>query len=140
MVSATLRDVALLLARLGLGVIFIAHGWQKVRVKGMATTAVGLDQVGVPAPVVATYYATCVELIGGAALIAGLFTVVAATLLFVDMLGAFVFVHATHGVFVDYGGYELVLALGLAALLIAVFGAGRYSIDGLAGGRRRLSD
>jgi len=74
-----------------------------------------------------------VELIGGAALLVGMFTAVAGVLLALDMLGALLIVHIDKGVFVAGGGYELVVALGVGALLLAVFGAGRYSVDGLLG-------
>ena len=52
------------------------------------------------------------------------------------MIGAFPFVHAGAGLFVEQGGYELVLTLGAAALLLAVIGAGRFSLDHLLTGRR----
>ena len=70
-------------------------------------------------------------LAGGAALILGLAVSVAGLLLLIDMIGAFAFVHAGAGLFVEQGGYELVLALGAAALLLAVVGAGRFSLDHL---------
>jgi putative oxidoreductase len=38
-------------------------------------------------------------------------------------------------VFVENGGYELVLALAVGLLIVALQGAGRYSIDGLLGRR-----
>ena len=43
------------------------------------------------------------------------------------------------GLFVDQGGYELVLVLGAASLLLAAVGAGRYSVDHLLTGRRRTA-
>ncbi|MCU1530534.1 MAG: hypothetical protein JWO49_2641, partial [Arthrobacter sp.] len=47
-----------------------------------------------------------------------------------------VLVHAPAGVFVSEGGYELVLALGAAALAIALAGPGRWSVDHALFGRR----
>ena len=87
--------------------------------------------MGVPAPGLSAYFATLVELVGGAALIIGLLTPVVAILLILDMLGAFFIVHAGSGVFVTDGGYELVLALGVGLLLLAVLGAGRFSADAI---------
>ena len=55
-------------------------------------------------------------------------------LLFLDMVGALILVHADKGVFIANGGYELVVALGVGSLLIAVIGAGRISIDGFSEG------
>jgi putative oxidoreductase len=39
-------------------------------------------------------------------------------------------VHLGNGVFVGQGGYELVVALGAGALLLAVLGAGKFGLDG----------
>ncbi|MFL6053528.1 MAG: hypothetical protein ACJ72W_11505, partial [Actinoallomurus sp.] len=46
-------------------------------------------------------------------------------LLFLDMVGAFLTVHVDKGLFVDKGGYELVLTLAAATLSLAAVGAGR---------------
>ncbi|GAB6898444.1 DoxX family protein [Kineosporia succinea] len=127
--NALLRDLVVLVARIAVGVVFIAHGWQKFSTNGMEATASGFDMMGVPAPTVSAWFAAIVELAGGALLIAGLALPVAGVLLFVDMLGAFAIVHAGSGVFVDQGGYELVLTLGVVALLLAAVGAGRFSLD-----------
>ncbi|GAA4628334.1 hypothetical protein GCM10023196_044240 [Actinoallomurus vinaceus] len=126
-------DVVALLARCGVGVVFLAHGWQKIQV-GVNATGHNFDAMGVPAPTAAAVYSTFVELLGGTALILGAALPVAGTLLFLDMAGAFVFVHAEHGVFlVDKGtprnGFELVLVLGLASLLFAAGGGGRLTLD-----------
>ena len=134
---ALVRDVAYLLARAAVGWIFLAHGWQKLTSFGLPGVAGSFRQMGVPAPQLSAYFATFVELIAGIALIAGLAVPLAALLLVADMLGAFLFVHLGKGVFVTQGGYELVLALGAASLLLAVLGAGRFSVDSVLFGRRR---
>jgi len=126
-----LRDVARLLARLGLGAVFLAHGWQKLVTNGVAGTADFFASVGVPLPSVSAWVATVVELVGGAALVLGVLVPVAGVLLAAHMLGAFIFVHAGKGLFVSDGGYELVLALGVSSLLLAAVGAGRFSVDHL---------
>ena len=126
-----LPDLAQLLARLGLGAVFFAHGWQKLVTNGVSGTAEFFASVGVPLPSVSAWVATVIELVGGAALVLGVLVPVAGVLLAVHMLGAFVFVHAGNGLFVGDGGYELVLALGVTSLLLAAVGAGRYSVDHL---------
>lgn len=137
------RDLVLLVARVGLGVVFFAHGWQKVRTNGLDRTAAAFDQMGVPAPRLSAYYAAVVELVGGAALVLGALTAVAGVLLALDMAGAFLFVHVSNGVFVAEGGWELVVVLGLFALTLAVVGAGRLSADALlsrsAGSRAKVA-
>ncbi|MER5334775.1 DoxX family protein [Micromonospora sp. NPDC002717] len=132
----TVRDVAMLLARIGVGIVFFAHGWQKLVTNGVDGTAAFFDKAGVPLPTVSAWFATGVELLGGAALILGAVVPIAGVLLALDMLGAFIFVHAGNGLFVDKGGYELVLVLGAASLLLAAVGAGRLSVDHLLTGRR----
>jgi putative oxidoreductase len=136
---APARDLAVLVTRVAVGLVFVAHGWQKLSTNGIDGTAAFFDQVGVPAASAAAWFAAVVELAGGAALVVGVAVPVAGLLLLVNMLGALVFVHAGAGLFVDQGGYELVLTLGAAALLLAVLGAGRYSVDHLLTGRRRTA-
>ena len=129
-------DLALLLARVTLGVVLIAHGAQKLFSYGPAGTAESFAAMGVPAPRVSALVAAVVELGGGAALVLGAAVPVAGLLLLLDMIGALVLVHAPHGVFVENGGFELVAALGAGALLLVVAGAGRFSVDHLVGQRR----
>ncbi|MCP9978715.1 DoxX family protein [Actinomadura madurae] len=126
--SRPLYDVVAVLARLGVGVVFMAHGWQKIEA-GVTATSRTFDTLGVPLPTAAAVYSAFVELLGGAALIAGLGLPVTGALLFIDMAGAFVFVHADQGLFMVDGttvqnGYELVLALGMASLVFAAGGGG----------------
>ncbi|MEU9837694.1 DoxX family protein [Actinomadura sp. NPDC048032] len=128
-----LYDVAAVLARLGVGIVFMAHGWQKIEA-GVTATGRSFDALGVPLPTAAAVYSAFVELLGGAALIVGLGLPIAGALLFIDMAGAFVFVHADQGLFLVDGktvqnGYELVLALGMAGLLFAAGGGGRLTLD-----------
>ncbi|MGO1885759.1 MAG: DoxX family protein, partial [Citricoccus sp.] len=52
------------------------------------------------------------------------------------MLGAVLFVHAPHGVFVAGNGWELVAVIGLASLVFALVGPGRISLDAVIAGRR----
>ena len=129
------RDPALLVARLLLGSVFIAHGWQKLFTNGMAATTAGFEGMGVPLPAVSAWAAALIELAGGAALLLGAGTAVAGLLLVADMLGAYLLVHAGNGVFVDAGGFELVAALGAGALTLAAVGRGRFSVDALTTGR-----
>jgi putative oxidoreductase len=136
---APARDLALLLTRVAVGLVFFAHGWQKLFSNGIDGTAAFFHQAGVPAASASAWFAGVVELAGGAALVLGLAVPVAGLLLLVDMIGAFAFVHAGAGLFVQQGGYELVLVLGAAALVLAVLGAGRFSSDHLLISRRRTA-
>ena len=129
--TPALRDAALLVARVAIGFVLLAHGWQKFTEFTLDGTAAAFADMGVPAPAAAALFAAVVELVGGLLLIAGLLTPVAAVLNALNLLGAFVIVHAGNGVFVENGGYELVLALIAGLLLVGTLGAGRYSADEL---------
>ncbi|WUH96181.1 DoxX family protein [Spirillospora sp. NBC_00431] len=131
-----LSDAGLLIGRLAVGAIFVAHGWKKFADAGHSKTAAGFDELGIPLPDVAAVFATYVELLGGIALIVGLLVPVAGVLIAVNMAGAFWYVHMDQGFFLDKGGYEYVMVLFAGALLLAGTGAGRFSLDGVIWGRR----
>ncbi len=131
-----LRDLGLLLARVTTGVIFVAHGYQKVFDTGTQAVTDMVGGLGVPFPEIAGPAVAWIELIGGALLVLGALTPVVGVVLAIDMLVAALLVHAPSGIFVDAGGWELVGALGAAALAIAAAGAGRLSIDHAILGRR----
>jgi hypothetical protein len=56
----------------------------------------------------------------------------------VVMVGAAIFVHASHGIFAQDGGWELVGVIAACELTFATFGAGRYSIDHFVQQRSRF--
>ena len=93
--------------------------------------AANFDTMGVPLPVVSATFAAVVELVGGILLIIGLAVPLVGLLVAIDMAGALLFVHAPNGVFVDGGGYELVLVIGALGVVFAGVGAGAYAIDRL---------
>ncbi|EWS81585.1 membrane protein [Brachybacterium phenoliresistens] len=134
---SALSDLGLLLARVALGVIFAAHGYQKVFQFGMPGVAESFSGMGVPFAQVAAPVVAYAELIGGVLLVLGAFTPIVGLVLTVDMLVAALLVHLPQGLFVDQGGWELVGALGAGALALAAVGAGRYSADATVLGRRR---
>ncbi|TWS26512.1 DoxX family protein [Tsukamurella sputi] len=118
------QGLASTIARVILGVIFFAHGWQKFVTFGMDGVAANFDKMGVPLPTLSAWFAGIVELVGGAALIIGFAVPIVAVLGIIDMLGAIIFVHWDAGFFASNGGYELPLALiaGLIAVGIASHG------------------
>jgi putative oxidoreductase len=135
--SAT-QDLALLLVRLGLGGVLMAHGWQKLDEQTLEGTAAGFDAMGIPFAEAAAHYATWVELVGGGLLIVGFLTPFVGLLVIGDMAGAFWYAHRDAGVFASEGGWELVTMIALLALTLVASGAGRLSLDGfIAGGTRR---
>ncbi|WP_328531063.1 DoxX family protein [Nocardioides sp. NBC_00368] len=134
---APATDLGLLAARLLVGTVLIAHGWQKFATYTLDGTAQSFEAMGVPAAQAAATFAALVELAGGALLLLGLLTPLAAALVVIDMIGAFWFAHRSSGVFVDQGGWELVAVVSAIAIALAVAGPGRASIDHAIGGRVR---
>lgn len=126
-------NIALLVARVVTGVVFLAHGIQKLTTFGMAGTTASMEGNGVPLPGVAAFLVTWVETLGGIALILGAFTPIAALLLTIDMIGAVLFAHISNGIFVTNGGWELAGILGAISLVFTVIGAGAYSVDHVLG-------
>lgn len=125
----TLTTTGVTVLRIVVGFLFAAHGWQKFNEWTIEGTQAAFGDMGIPladatAPVVAA-----LELIGGIALILGILTRPMALLLTINMLGAFVLVHLTEGIFVENNGFELVLLLGAAAVAIALAGPGKASVD-----------
>ena len=133
------RDVALLLARLALGVVLIAHGWQKLMIKGVGATTEGFVEMGIPAAPVSAVFVMAVELLGGILIMVGAVTALVGVLVALVMLGAVLFVHIGSGVFVSNGGWELAGLVGASALALAAVGAGRLSVDHAVSRRRRAA-
>jgi putative oxidoreductase len=132
----SVRDAALLVARLLLGVVLIAHGWQKVVTNGLGATTEAFTQMGVPLAPVSAAFAGIVELVGGALILAGAATALVGVLVVLDMLGAALLVHVGNGIMASDGGWELVGMIGALALVLAAVGAGKYSVDHALAGRR----
>ena len=126
------KDIALLILRLALGGIFLMHGCQIVL--GLfggpglqATIQMFRTDLGIP-PVFG-YIAAFTQLLGGAALILGLMTRLAALGIAITMIVAVWKVHWVHGFFLQNQGYEYNLALIAIALVLILRGAGDYAFD-----------
>ncbi|MEJ5997237.1 DoxX family protein [Corynebacterium sp. H130] len=124
------RDITLLLLRVVLGFVFIAHGWDKFFITGMVETTGQFSAFGIPQAKMSAYLVAATELVGGALLVVGLLTTFIAGALALMMAAALYFVHLNNGVFVADGGIEYTAVLVVALLVIVVFGSGRASIDG----------
>ena len=125
-------DRGLLFVRAALGIVFIAHGWQKLMVYGVSGVATGFEQMGFPVPMLNAVLITAVELGGGVLILAGAGTRIVAALLAFAMLVATVVAHGSAGFFLPTG-YEFALTLMLVSLGLTQTGAGRYSVDARLG-------
>ncbi|MCH6197165.1 DoxX family protein [Corynebacterium mastitidis] len=132
-----IKDLGLLAARLLLGTILIAHGWQKVSDLGAAQAM--FEGMDVPLPQVSAILAAAIEFGGGIALILGLLTPVAGVLVFLNMLGAALIAHVGNGILVSDGGWELPGAIGAATLALAAAGPGRIAADAFVTRSRRTT-
>jgi putative oxidoreductase len=131
-------DAGLAILRVVTGVIFIAHGWQKLFSFGLAGVTQGFAGMGIPFAGIAAPAVAFVELFGGIALVLGLLTRPAGLGLAITMFGAMMFVHIQSGFFAPQG-IEFVLALMGAALTLMVTGAGSWSVDALIASRREAA-
>lgn len=134
--SARQGDVALLALRIVAGLVFTAHGAQKLFVYGIAGVQGAFTSMGAPLPFITGPFIAGLEFFGGIALVVGLLTRLVALGLVADMLGAILLVHFANGFFAPKG-YEFVFTLMGASLALLVAGAGGYSVDAIVG--RRLA-
>ncbi len=114
--------------RVVVGIVFVAHGAQKLFVWGFGAVAGFLGQVGIPVAMLAAIVVTLVECLGGLVLLVGLFTRWAGGLLAVDMLVAILAVHLKAGFFLP-NGFEFALTLLAASAALALLGSGEASLD-----------
>ncbi|RVX43410.1 putative oxidoreductase [Nonomuraea polychroma] len=133
-VKQVLRDLAALVARVGVGGIFFANGWTKLE-NGLINTGAKFLEQGAPAPQAWATVTMLSELIGGALLIAGLAVSITGLILFAEALAVFLVATPLNPITTN----ELIL-LGAASLLLAVVGAGRVSVDHMVVIRRRESE
>jgi len=134
---STSNDFVLTILRLVLGIVFFAHGAQKMfgcfGGFGFHGTIGFFSQMGLPAAVTVLVMVT--ETFGGLGLIFGFLTRIPALGIAVDMVGAILMVHLRNGFFMNWAGnqkgegYEYHLLAIAMALALLLRGAGAYSLD-----------
>jgi putative oxidoreductase len=127
----TNASCGLLVLRAIVGIVFIAHGGQKLFVLGFGGVTGFFTQAGIPLPAVSAVVVTLVEFLGGIAVLLGVLTRWAALLLAIDMAGAIFLVHLKNGFFVNKGGYEYALTLLAVSLALALSGPGAVALEGI---------
>ena len=133
--SARLRGFGLLVLRIVVGVTFFAHGWLKFHGMGMPGTTGFFTSLGIPNAALLAWVVVLVEMLGGIALILGIFTLPAGLLLTVDMIG--VLLTAKRGAsLIGPKSYELELNLLAAAFALALAGPGMFSLSQLLRGKQ----
>ncbi len=122
-------DLIVLCLRIGLGALFIAHGWPKL--SDLAGNIALWQHLHLPLPAVMGPAQAVVEFFGGILLLCGLLTRLVGLLLAIDLLGAIVVVDIHAGTII---GLEW-LALWVSLALVGS-GAGAWSLDGFLRNRR----
>lgn len=124
------------LLRVMVGIIFVMHGGMKLFGMGLDATAGFFGQIGIPFPYANAVFVTFLELVGGALLVAGLFTRYVAPLLAATMVVAIATVHGPKGFFLPEG-YEFALSLLVANVSLFLTGSGALALDNAIGRERR---
>lgn len=118
-----------LILRVATGLVFFMHGYQKLTQFGLEGTAGFLSSVGFPLATLFAVILIAAELLGGAALVLGLFTHWTAKVLAVVALVAWLTVHVTKGFFVADGGFEFIMLILAASISLMITGGGAYALD-----------
>ena len=132
-ILSTDNGAGALALRIPVGIIFAAHGAQKLfgwfGGYGLEGTGQFFGSIGLTPGYLMALLAGLVEFFGGLALVLGVLVRPAAAALAFAMLIAVFAVHWSKGFFASNGGYEYALALLAASLVLALSGAGRFSVD-----------
>lgn len=125
---ASRADLAPAILRIGLGLVFLAHVYAKLALFTIPGTIAYFESHGLPGWTV--YPVVVVELVGGASLVLGYRTRLAALALIPVMLGALV-PHLSNGwMFVNEGGgWEYVAFLLVALTAQLILGGGAYALS-----------
>jgi putative oxidoreductase len=125
-------DLALLVFRLAVGGVMLAHGYNHVFGGGkIAGTARWFGSMGMRPPLVQAWVASLTELGAGAALVLGLFMPLGGAGVVGTMTVAFIINHRKNGFFIfrPGEGYEYVMTLIACGIALGTVGAGRWGLD-----------
>ncbi len=128
------RDYGIALFRVVLGVVFFMHGHLKFFGMGVDGTTGFFTMLGVPLPALMAWVIPILEMLGGLALVLGIFTPVGLALA-ADMTGAILFAKRGGGFFAPKG-FELELTLLVGSLAVVLTGPGAFALGNLIGGKR----
>ena len=128
MIKSSTAPYAALLLRLALGTLFLAHAWLKISVFTIPGFVAYFASLGFPA--IVAYAVLAAELLGGVALILGVYAAWVALPLAVEMAGTIVLVHGANGwLFTNKGGgWEYPALWTIALLALFLLGDGAYAL------------
>ncbi|MFT0868211.1 DoxX family protein [Pseudomonas sp. CAM1A] len=129
----TRAGYGLSVVRILVGVIFMAHGAQKLfglfGGYGLEGTGQWMESIGLAPGYLMALLSGSAEFFGGLALVVGLLARPAALALSVTLVVAIFSVHIGNGLFMSNNGYEFALALLAGTVAVLIEGAGRLSLD-----------
>lgn len=129
-----MKDFGATILRVIVGVTYVMHAYLSLVVFTPTGTADSMKAAGLPTPVLMAWIVIVVHSLGGAMLVVGLWTRVAAAATAVIILGALVKVHLPQGFFLtvmkdgSVGGFEFVLLLLAASGALILTGGGALAI------------
>lgn len=126
--SALQNPAIILIARIFLSILFILAGWSKLT--GLEGTAQYFGGIGLPMPAVTAVLVGLVEFVGGLAILIGFKTRIAAIIVALFTIGATLVAHMNFAEGMNALMAQKNLAIAGGLLLLAVIGAGTYSVDG----------
>jgi putative oxidoreductase len=127
MFSGKSQSLGIAALRIIVGIVFLAHGYQKVFKFGFHGVEGMFGHMGIPLPAVFAVVVMLVEFVGGILLVTGLATRLPAALLAIEMLVAILVLHAPHGFF-NPMGVEFPLTVFGACVCLALSGGGAASL------------
>jgi putative oxidoreductase len=126
-------NIGALVLRVPVGIIFMAHGAQKLFGSfggyGLQGTGQWMESIGLAPGYLMALLAGSGEFFGGLFILLGLLTRPSALVLAFTMIVAIFAVHFQNGFFMSNGGYEFGLALLAASVSLVFSGAGKASLD-----------
>lgn len=132
MTSISLQNTGLFLIRMALGVIFIAHGAQKLfgafGGPGIEQVTVMVKGLGFQPPLLWAYLLAGAEFFGGLLLLLGVIPRISAASIAFAMLVAIIKIHGANGLFAANQGFEYQLLILMTCLAIVLSGAGKISL------------
>jgi putative oxidoreductase len=130
--SPSSLSLGLLLLRVVVGVVFLAHGINHIYGGGkIEGTGRWFDSLGMKPGIVHAWFASITEVGSGALLVLGLFTPLAGAGMVGVMLVAWITNHMKNGFFIfrPGEGYEYVMTLTVLGVVLGTLGPGQWSID-----------
>ncbi|MDD8060810.1 MULTISPECIES: DoxX family protein [Shewanella] len=132
-ITHSTAGVNTLALRVPVGIIFMAHGAQKLfgwfGGYGLEGTGQWMASIGMEPGVLMAFMAGSAEFFGGLFILLGLLTRPAAVVLAFTMVIAIASVHLSNGLFMSNNGYEFALALLAASVSLALSGSGKVALD-----------